>query len=236
MTNLDGILKSIDITLPTKVCIVKAMVFLVVMYGCESWTIKRLSIEKLMLLNSGVGEDSWESLGQQGDQTSPSWRRSGLNIHWKDWCWSWNFNTLATWLEELIHLKRPWCWERLKVGGKGDNRGSDDWMVSLTPRTWVWASSRSWWRTAKPGMLQAMGSDTKSWTRLSDWTKLNVHWLWSHFLLIPQLKPVTSDLFTLLQLLTMRLQASSEQFIDFSDCSFFFKTYSSKSFPKTLPS
>ena len=139
-------------------------------------------------------------------------------------------------LKELIHLKRPWCWERLKVGGKGDNRGSDDWMVSLTPRTWVWASSRSWWRTAKPGMLQAMGSDTKSWTRLSDWIKLNVHWLWSHFLLIPQLKPVTSDLFTLLQLLTMRLQASSEQFIDFSDCSFFFKTYSSKSFPKTLPS
>ena len=189
-----------------------------------------------MFLNCGIGEDSWESLGQQGDQTSPSWRRSGLNIHWKDWCWSWNFNTLATWLEELIHLKRPWCWERLKVGGKGDNRGSDDWMVSLTPRTWVWASSRSWWRTAKPGMLQAMGSDTKSWTRLSDWIKLNVHWLWSHFLLIPQLKPVTSDLFTLLQLLTMRLQASSEQFIDFSDCSFFFKTYSSKSFPKTLPS
>ena len=58
MTNLDSILKSRDITLPTKICIVKAMVFPVVMYGCESWTIRRLSAEELMLLNCGVGEDS----------------------------------------------------------------------------------------------------------------------------------------------------------------------------------
>ena len=70
MINLDSILKSRDITLPTKICIVKAMVFSVVMYGCESWTIKRLSAKELMLLNCGVGEDSWESLDQQGNQTS----------------------------------------------------------------------------------------------------------------------------------------------------------------------
>ena len=70
MTNLDSILKSRDITLPTKVRLVKAMVFPVVMYGCESWTIKKLSTKKLMLLNCHVGEDSWESLGLQGDQTS----------------------------------------------------------------------------------------------------------------------------------------------------------------------
>ena len=61
-----------------------------------------------MLLNCGVGEDSWESLGLQGDPTSPSWRRSVLGVHWKDWCWSWNSNTLATWCEELTHWKRPW--------------------------------------------------------------------------------------------------------------------------------
>ena len=73
MINLDGILKSRDITLPTKVCLVKAMVFPVVMYGCESWTLRKLSTGELMLLNCGVGEDSWESLGQQGDPTSPSW-------------------------------------------------------------------------------------------------------------------------------------------------------------------
>ena len=70
MTNLDSIFKSRDITLPTKVRLVKTMVFPVVMYGCESWTIK-LSTEELMLLNCGVGEDSWESLGHQGDPTNP---------------------------------------------------------------------------------------------------------------------------------------------------------------------
>ena len=72
MTNLDSILKSRDITLPTKVCLVKAVVFPVVMDRCESWTIKELSAKELMLLNCGVGEDSWESLGLQGKPTSPS--------------------------------------------------------------------------------------------------------------------------------------------------------------------
>ena len=72
MTKLNSILKSRDITLPTKVCLVKVMVFPVVMYGCESWTIKKLSAEELMLLNCGVGEDSSEPLGLQGDPTSPS--------------------------------------------------------------------------------------------------------------------------------------------------------------------
>ena len=71
MTNLDSIFKSKDITLPTKVCLVKAMVFPVVMYGCESWTIRKLSAEELMVLNCSVGEDSRESLGLQGDPTSP---------------------------------------------------------------------------------------------------------------------------------------------------------------------
>ena len=72
MTKLDSIFKSRDITLPTKVHLVKAMVFPVVMYGCESWTIKSLRAKELMLLNCGVGEDSWESLGLQGDPTNPS--------------------------------------------------------------------------------------------------------------------------------------------------------------------
>ena len=77
-----------------------------------------------MLLNCGVGEGSWESLGLQGGQTSPSWRKSVLNIYWKDWCWSWSSNTLATWCEELTHWKRPWCWERLKAG-----EGTTGWDV-----------------------------------------------------------------------------------------------------------
>ena len=79
-----------------------------------------------MLLNCGIGEDSWESFGLQGGQTNQSQRKSVLNILWKDWCWSWNSSTLATWCEEPTHWKRPWCWEGLKAGGEGDNRGWDD--------------------------------------------------------------------------------------------------------------
>ena len=89
-----------------------------------------------------------------------------LNIHWKDWCWSWSSNTLATWCEELTHWKRPWCWERLKAGGEGDNRGWDGWMASLTRWTWVWASSGSWWWTGRPGVLQSIGSQLRNWTEL----------------------------------------------------------------------
>ena len=129
-----------------------------------------LSAEELMLLNCGVGEDSWESLGLQGDLTSPSSRRSILGVHWKDWCWSWNSSPLATWYEELTHWKRPWCWERLRAGGKGDDIGWDGWMVSLTRWTWVWAGFMSWWWTGKPGVLQSMMSQTFG----HDWaTELN---------------------------------------------------------------
>ena len=71
------------------------------------------------------------------------------------------------WLTE----NRPWYWERLRAGGEGDARGWDDWMASLTQWIWAWVSSRSWWWTGRPGVLQAMGS--QSWTRLSDWTGLN---------------------------------------------------------------
>ena len=89
-----------------------------------------------------------------------------LNIHWKDWCWSWSSNTLPTWCEELTHLKRPWCWERLKAGGEGDERGWDGWMASPMWWTWVWVSSGSWWWTGKPGVLQSMGSQ-----------RLRIEWL-----------------------------------------------------------
>ena len=73
--------------------------------------------------------------------------KSALNIHWKDWCWSWNSNTLATWCEELTHLKRPQCWERWKVGREGDDRGWDGWMASPTRQTLVWVISGNWWCT-----------------------------------------------------------------------------------------
>ena len=133
-----------------------------------------------MLLSCGAGEDSWESLGLQGDQTNQSSRKSILNIHWKDWCLSWDFNTLATWCKELTHWKRPWCWERLKAGGEGDDRGWDGWRASLTEWTWVWASSRSWWWTGRPGVLQSMGSQRvkHNWMTEVNWNdflcKINI--------------------------------------------------------------
>ena len=107
MSTLGSILKSRDITLPTEFHLVKAMVCPVVMYGCESWMWRKLSTKKLILLNCGVGEDSWASLGLQGDPASPSWRRSVLGVHWKDWCWSCNSNTLATSCESWLIEKDP---------------------------------------------------------------------------------------------------------------------------------
>ena len=94
------------------------------------------------------------------------------SIHWRDWCWSWNSNTLATSCKELTHLKRPWCWERLKAGGEGDDRGWDGWMASLTQWTWVWVNSRSWWWTGRPGVLQSMGSQGvgQDWETELNWT------------------------------------------------------------------
>ena len=156
--------------------LVKAMCFPVVMYRCESWTIKKARAEKLMLLNCGVGEDSWESLGLQGDPTSPSQRRSVLNTHWKDWCWGWNSNTLFIWCKELTHWKRPWCWERWKAGGEVFDKGWDGWMASLTRWTWAWGSYRSWWRTGNPGVLQSMGSQRvgHDWATELNWTELNL--------------------------------------------------------------
>ena len=126
MTNLDSILKNGVITFPTKVPLVKAMVFPVVMYGYESWRIKKAEHRRI---------DAFELWCWRRLLTVP-WtaRRSNQSIlkeispecSLKDWCWSWNSNTLATWCEELTHLKRPWCWERLKVGGEGDDR---EWEV-----------------------------------------------------------------------------------------------------------
>ena len=133
---------------------------------------RKLSAKELTLLNCGVVEDSWESLGLQGGPTSPFWRRSVLGVHWKDWCWSWNFNTLATSCEELTHWKRPWCWEGSGAGGEGDDRGWDGWMVSLIQWIWVWVNSRGWWWTGRPGMLWFMGSQRvrHDWATELNWT------------------------------------------------------------------
>ena len=101
----------------------------------EGWALKKWCLWTVVL------EKTLESLGLQGDQTSQSWRKSTLNIHWKDWCWSWSTSILATWWEEPTYWKRPWCWERLRAGEEGDDRERDGWIASLTQRTWVWVNS-----------------------------------------------------------------------------------------------
>ena len=171
MTNLDSILKSRDITLPTKAHLVKAVVFPVVMYGCESWTIKkaehwRINSFKLWCWRRLL-RVSWTA--RRSNQSIL--RKSALNIHWKDRCWSWNSNTSATWCEELTHLKRLWCWERLNVGEERDDRGWDGWMASPTQWTWVWVNSGSWWWTRRPGVLQSMGSQRvrHNWATELNW-------------------------------------------------------------------
>ena len=139
--NLDSILKSRDITLPSKFHLVKAMVFSVVMYGCESWTINKAGCQRIDAFKLWC----WKRLlrvpwtARRSNQSIL--KEITLNIHWKDWCSSWNSNTLATWCEELTHWKRPWCWKKLKSGGEGDDRGWDGWITSPTKWAWVWASS-----------------------------------------------------------------------------------------------
>ena len=174
MTNLDSILKSRNITLPTKVCLVKAMVFLVVMYGCESWTVKKAEHRKIDAFELWCWRRllrvAWTARGSSQSilkEISPGCSLEGLMLKL-------NSNTLATWCEELTHCKRPWCWEGLGAGGEGNDRGWDGWMASLTRWAWVCVNSGSWWWTGRPGVLWFMGSQRVG----HDWvTELN--WIMS---------------------------------------------------------
>ena len=171
MTNLDSILKSRDISLPTEVLLAKAMVFLVHAWmweldNEESWTAKNwcfwtVELEKTLerLLDCKEiqpvhpkGDQSWVFIGRTDTEAEtpilwpPDWRTD-----------SW---------------KRPWCWERLRAGGEGFNRGWDGWMASLTQWTRVCVSSGSWWWTGKPGVLQSIGSQSvrHNWVTELNWT------------------------------------------------------------------
>ena len=177
MTNLDSILKSRSITLPTKVHLVKAMVFPVVMYGCKSWTIEKadcwrtdafeLWCWRRLLRVPWTARRSNQSILKE---IRPECSLEGLMLKW-------NSSTLATWWKELTHWKRPWCWERLKTGGEGDNRGWDGWMASPTQWTWVWVNFGSWWWTGRPGMLQFMESQRvgHDWATELNWADVQIH-------------------------------------------------------------
>ena len=137
MINLDSVLKSRDMTLSTKVCLVKVMVFPVIMYGCESWTIKKTKHRRIDAFELWC----WRRLlrvpwtARRSNQSvlneiSPEYSLERLMLKLK-------LQTLNTWCEKPTHWKRPWCWERLEAWGEGDDRRWDGWMASLTQWTWV---------------------------------------------------------------------------------------------------
>ena len=175
MTNLDSIFKSRDITLPTKVRLVKAMVFPVVMYGCESWTVKKAEHRRIDAFDLWC----WRRLlrvpwtARRSNQSilkeiSPGISLEGVMLKLK--------------LQYFGHLM--WRVDSLEktlmLGGtggrrrKGDDRGWDGWMASLTRWPWVWLNSRSWWWTGRPGLLRFMGSQRVGHDRATElnWTEL----------------------------------------------------------------
>ena len=177
MRNLFSILESRDITLPTKVHLVKAMVFPVVLYGCESWIIKKaecwrridafeLWCWRRLLRVPWTARRSNQSILKE---VSPEYSLEGLMLKLK-------LPYFGHLIKKLTHLKRSWCWERLKAGGEGDDRGWDGWMASPALWTWAWAGSGSWWCIGKPGMLWSMGLQRvrHDWVTELNWIRLGI--------------------------------------------------------------
>ena len=185
MTNLDSILKSRDITLPTKVRLVKAMVFPEVMYGCESWTIKKAEHWRIdafelwcwrkLLRVSWTAKRSNQSIVKE---ISPGCSSEVLMLKLKLQYFGHLMQRVGSWEKTL-------CWERLRAGGEGDDRGWDGWMTSPTQWTWVWVNSGSWWWTGRPGVLRFMGSQRvrHGWETKLNWGMWNLNsptrdWNW----------------------------------------------------------
>ena len=171
ITDLDSIFESRDISLPTNVCLVKAVVFPVVMYGCESWTVKKAECRRIdafelwcwrTLFESPLDCKEIQPVHCERDQPWDFFVRNDAKtetpVLWPPHAKSWFIG------------KDPDAWRDWGAEGEGDDRGWDGWMASLTGWTWVWVNSGSWWWTRRPGVLQLMGL----WRVRHDWaTELN---------------------------------------------------------------
>ena len=173
MANLDNILKSRDITLPAKVCLIKAMVFPVVMYGCESWTVKKTVCWRIDAFETWC----WRKLlrvcfttrrSKQSiiKEIRPEYSLEGLMLNLK-----------LQYFDHLMHrnwvLENTLSWERFKVGGEGDNRGWDHWMAALTLWTWAWVNSRSCWWTRSLVCCSPWGHKQSDRTERLNWMKIH---------------------------------------------------------------
>ena len=169
ITNLDNIEKSRDVTLPTKLCLVKALVLPVVIYGCESRTVKKAEHQRIYAFELWW----WRRLlrvpwtARRSNQSILKEISPGCSLEGR----SWNSSTLATSCEELTHWKRLWCWEGLGAGGEGDDRRWDGWLASLTRWTWVWVNSGSWWWTGGLACCNSWGCKESDTTEQLNWTE-----------------------------------------------------------------
>ena len=175
MTNLDSLLKSRDITLPTKVCLVKAMVFPVVMYGCESWTIKiaepwRIGAFELwcwrrLLRVPWITRRSNRSILKE---ISPEYSLEGLMLKLK-------LQYFGNLMRRTDSFETTLMLGKIEGRREGDDRGWDGWMSSPTQWTWVWVNSRGWWWTGRPGVLQSMWLQRvgHNWATELGWTDVD---------------------------------------------------------------
>ena len=179
MTNLDSILKSRDITLPTKVRLVKAMVLPVVRYGYESWTLKKAECQKVdafelwcwrrLLRVPWTARRSTQSILKE---MSPGCSLEGLMLKLK-------LQYFGHLMQRVVLFEKALMLGGLGAGGEGDDRGWDGWMASLTRWAWVWVNSGSLWWTGSPGVLQFMGSQRvgHNWVTELNWTRLVITFL-----------------------------------------------------------
>ena len=186
LTNRDSILKSRDIPLPTKVHLIQAIVFPVVTYGCESWTIKNAECQRIdaeLWCWRRILRVPWTS--RRPNQSIlkaiiPGCSLKGLMLKLK-------LQYFGHLMQRADSLEKTLMRERLRVEGEGDDRGWDGWMASPTRWTWVWVDSGSWWWTGRPGVLQFMGLQRvrHDWATELKWTEVNSSFIKLEYLYLP---------------------------------------------------